>query len=387
MKPALLLLLTPILALAHSSGPDRDLPKPAIRARTEIRIPDPPELVTLKCDFHIHTVFSDGDVWPSVRAEEAWRQGLDAIAITDHLEYQPHKADLPTNHDRSTDIARGAGDPLGVIVIRGSEITRQMPPGHLNAIFLTNCTSLSVSNWTDAIAAARAQDAFVFWNHPGWESQATNGIAVWYPEHSQIYDSGMMHGIEIVNHRSYYPEAHRWAIEKKLTIMSNSDIHPPINMDYHIHDGDMRPLTLVFAKERTAESIKDALRDRRTAALAGGFLIGDQRFLKPIFDKSLRVINPLVSIRGKGRALLQVANDSSIDYRLTRGENVPDLVLPKEILLPAGKTAIIEIKGAGTASPGEKPVSLPFMVSNLLIGPDQSMPAAIDVTVRFLGNP
>jgi len=387
MKPALLLLLVPVLAFAHSSAPDRDLPRPVTRARTEIRIPDPPEYLTLKCDFHIHTVFSDGDVWPTVRVEEAWRQGLDAIAITDHLEYQPHKADLSTNHNRSTDIARGTGDSLDVIVIRGSEITRQMPPGHLNAIFLTNCTSLSVSNWTDAIGAAQAQDAFIFWNHPGWEVQATNGIAIWYPEHSQIYNAGQMHGIEIVNHRSYYPEAHRWAIEKKLTIMSNSDIHAPILMDYHIHDGDLRPMTLVFAKERTADSIKEALRDRRTAAFAGGFFVGDERFLRPIFEKSIRVKKPLVSIRGKGRALLQVANDSSIEYRLARTQELPDLILPKQINLPAGKTIIVELKGTGSATAGEKPISLPYAVGNLLIGPDRPMPAPIDVTVRFLGNP
>ena len=51
-------------------------------------IPDIPGYQTLICDFHMHTVFSDGRVWPTVRVDEAWREGLDAIAITDHLEYQ-----------------------------------------------------------------------------------------------------------------------------------------------------------------------------------------------------------------------------------------------------------------------------------------------------------
>ena len=57
--------------------------------RKEFRIPDLTDYKTLKCDFHIHTVFSDGDVWPTVRLAEAWEEGLDAIAITDHLEYNP----------------------------------------------------------------------------------------------------------------------------------------------------------------------------------------------------------------------------------------------------------------------------------------------------------
>src|SRR5512143_4228955 len=105
-------------------------PQPEIQSRTPIRIPNIPGYLTLKCDFHIHTVFSDGSVWPIIRPEEAWREGLDAIAIADHLEYQPHKKDVPTNPNRSFDIAKGRGEALGVVMIRGAEITRDMPPGH-----------------------------------------------------------------------------------------------------------------------------------------------------------------------------------------------------------------------------------------------------------------
>ena len=51
------------------------------QVRNEIRVPDPEGYRTLKCDFHIHTVFSDGLVWPTVRVDEAYREGLDAIAL------------------------------------------------------------------------------------------------------------------------------------------------------------------------------------------------------------------------------------------------------------------------------------------------------------------
>ena len=45
-----------------------------------------PEGVSLmSTDLHIHTVFSDGSVWPSIRIEEARREGLDLIAMTEHL--------------------------------------------------------------------------------------------------------------------------------------------------------------------------------------------------------------------------------------------------------------------------------------------------------------
>src|SRR5512133_1576292 len=67
--------------------------------RKIVNLPDIPGFVTLKCDFHMHTMFSDGDVWPTVRVDEALRDGLDVIAITDHLEYNPHKDQVPLDHN------------------------------------------------------------------------------------------------------------------------------------------------------------------------------------------------------------------------------------------------------------------------------------------------
>ena len=76
--------------------------RPAVAAevRREIEFPDLAGYQTIACDLHMHTVFSDGLVWPTVRVAEAWRQGLDAMAITDHIEYQPHKDDVSTRHNR-----------------------------------------------------------------------------------------------------------------------------------------------------------------------------------------------------------------------------------------------------------------------------------------------
>jgi len=357
--------------------------EPVTRARAEIRLPDLPGLLTLKCDFHIHTVFSDGLVWPTVRAEEAWREGLDAIAITDHIEYQPHKADVSTNHNRAYDIAKPAGDSLEVMVIRGSEITRRMPPGHLNAIFLTNSTLLATSNWFDAVAAAHAQGAFIFWNHPGWEAQTTNGLVLWYPEHTQLWERGMLHGIEVVNGRSYYPEAHRWAVEKNLAMISNSDIHAPLNMDYHVHDGDLRPVTLVFATERTPAAIKKALFARQTAVYAMNRLIGDEKFLRPLFERSVRLNKPQYEIRGRGRALAQVANDSSMDFTLERTGEIPELILPKKVVLPAMKTVLLEMRASTNVVKGTRRIKLPYQVSNVLVGPAQPLQDALTVEIKF----
>ena len=102
-----------------------------------IHFPNVPGYETLICDLHIHTVFSDGHVWPIVRVDEAIRDGLDVIAITEHLEYQPHKEDIPNpDRNRAYIVASERGKGHELIILNGSELTRQMPPGHVNAVFL-----------------------------------------------------------------------------------------------------------------------------------------------------------------------------------------------------------------------------------------------------------
>ena len=357
---------------------------PHFRARTPVRIPDIPGYRTLKCDFHIHTIFSDGKVWPDIRAEEAWREGLDVIAITDHLEYQPHKADVSTNHNRSYEIAKPYGDNLKLTVIKGSEITRKMPPGHFNAIFLTNSTPLAVDDWHDAFKEAKRQGAFIFWNHPGWEGQQADGVARWYKEHTELYDQGFMNGVEVVNARDYYPEAHKWCIEKNLTMMSNSDIHSPLNLDYEVHEGDHRPLTLVFATDAGPAAVKEALFAHRTAVYSANRLVGSEEFLKPIFLASVKPLSDEVRIKGKGSALIQIQNNSDIDYELEITGKVEGVTLPKELVLAAGKTVLLQVTGTGKANPGTQQVRIPIQVKNLLVAPNEPLKLSAPLRIEFV---
>ena len=56
----------------------------------------------------MHTVFSDGSVWPNIRVMEAKKDGLDVIATTEHLEYQSWIDDIPhPNRNRSFELATG----------------------------------------------------------------------------------------------------------------------------------------------------------------------------------------------------------------------------------------------------------------------------------------
>jgi 3',5'-nucleoside bisphosphate phosphatase len=353
------------------------------RARTPVNIPDLPDYRTLKCDFHIHTVFSDGSVWPDIRPEEAWREGLDAIAITDHIEYQPHKADLPTQHNRSYEIARPRGEALAITVIRGSEVTRSMPPGHLNAIFLKDASRLDVPEWRDALGEAHRQEAFIFWNHPGWRGQQPDGVARWYPEHDELLAKGWLHGIEVINGREYYPEAHQWALDHGLTLISNSDIHNPLNLDYEVRAGDHRPLTLVFARDASVEAIREALFARRTAVYSGHQLIGEARFLKPIFEASVRLTQPTLQLEGKQTKYLQIHNASDIRYELELVSKVDDLTLPGQIALPPGRTILFPVRSLAAKLEERRSLNPVYRIKNLLVAPGQGLEVELPFEVLF----
>jgi hypothetical protein len=115
-------------------------------------------------------VFSDGNVWPTVRVTEAWKEGLDAIAITDHIEYRPHSNEVISDHNKSFEIAEPLANELQIILVRGTEITRNMPPGHLNALFIKDANPIDKKDVFDAITEAKDQGAFILWNHPGWHN-------------------------------------------------------------------------------------------------------------------------------------------------------------------------------------------------------------------------
>ena len=332
-----------------------------------IHFPDIPGYKTLRCDFHSHTVFSDGEVWPTVRVNEASREGLDAIAITDHIEYQPKKDDIPTNHNRSFEVATSLAKQKNLLMPRGTEITRDTPPGHFNAIFLKDVEPLDTKKLEDAAKAATEQGGFVFWNHPGWQGLEKGK---WGEKQDLLYENKWLHGIEVCNGSRYYPEAHQWAIEKNLTMMGNSDIHSP-SLDRDPTSDSHRTLTLVFAREKTLESVRDALGQGRTAVWCKNQLIGKKEYLEAMFQASVRVGRPYHA--EKNTYWLEIENLSEIDFELEKvdGEG------PQQIKLPANSTIQARIK---TKQPMDQ-VVLSYTVKNFLIAPETYLP--VSVTVRL----
>lgn len=333
----------------------------------KLKFPDILGYKTLKCDFHQHTVFSDGSVWPDIRVLEALMDGLDAISLTEHLEYQPHKDDIPhPDRNRSYDIAIKEAETHDLIIVKGSEITRKMPPGHNNAIFLSDPNKLLVDDSIQVFREAKKQGAFTFWNHPNWTPQRKDGMATLTDIHRFLIREKLLDGIEVVNDQTYSDEALQIALDNNLTIMGNSDIHKLIDWDFKVAKGGHRPVTLVFAKERTAESIKDALMNRRTVAVYKDLLIGRNEFLIPLIESSLKIT--AAKYIGKYNVLgVEIENLASIDITL---QNQTGFTLHNNndiILLKSGEKTTVEVKTIE-----RKPdVSLKFIVLSAVNAPNK----------------
>jgi len=360
MKKAILLLLAVILMLPIFS-----------QSKGKINIPDLSGYVTLKCDFHIHTVFSDGYVWPTVRIDEAYREGLDVIAITDHIEYHPFKADVVDSHNRSYEIAKQHAERRGIILIKGSEITRPMPPGHLNAIFLTDSEELDKPEYMDALKAAKSQNAFIFWNHPGWLDQQPD-TTLWWDEHTTLLEQGLMHGIEVVN-GEYSPEAHQWCLEKKLTMLGNSDIHPPMQT---FENGKHRTMTLVFARSATPEAVREALIERRTAIYHEDFIIGEEKYLKELFEKAVEI----TVTKRNNSAQITLNNKSDLTFYIKKTNSDPRLVYLRHYnimpyVIKPNNTQSFSVRLNDNIKVGD----VNFIVENLLAQPSKGMKYSVKI--------
>lgn len=340
-------------------------------SRRTIKIPDILGYKTLKCDFHLHTIFSDGDVWPTTRIEEAWREGLDAIALTDHVEYQPKKDYVPTNHNHPFDIAKGTAEEYDILLIRGAEITKKMPPGHLNALFLKDANLLDKEDWKEVVQEVNKQDGFIFWNHPWWIGQQPDEIARWYDEHTYLLKNNFMKGIEVANGPENSLDVLQWCLDKNLAVLGNSDNHSPIGMDYNLESGEHRTMTLVFAKERKLESIVEALKDKRTVAFQGNNLYGNEKFLGEIFSNSILINKKEISATGRETVSIPIENTSDVTYTLELKTKQEDLSFPKRIILPAGKTVLLRMRAAKKDLTISQQRSVTYEVKNLFTGKDK----------------
>ena len=367
----------------------------------KIVVPDIPGYQTLKGDFHIHTVFTDATVWPATRVHEAIWEGLDVIAITEHIDTRHQKY---VNHgvftekcDRnfSYELAKQAAGK-NLLVVHGGEISRGMPPGHFNCLFVKDNEALcaaaesqdketnndNVIAMKNGLAEARNQGAFIMWNHPNWCKQAPNETKMW-KEHKELLKDGKMDAIEIYNMAcGYTPEGHKWALENNLAMLGNSDCHAPFFMEVDYLHGAHRPVTLVFAKEKSVKGVREALDARRSAVFAEGNVYGREQEVLPLLEACLKVKK--TQFKDK-EIIVEFENVSSIPVTLTKGKGSEDTWYARYVVIPPFTTYTFKVRPLleGDSQPAYnksiKKYDVNFVAENFYIGPNK--PAKFSVKV------
>jgi hypothetical protein len=335
--------------------------------------------VPLAVDLHTHSVFSDGDVWPSVRVWEARKDALFALAVTEHLEYQPHKQDIPhPDRNRSFQVAKEASAGKNVasdnpLIINGAEITRSMPPGHVNAVFLTDANTLLKDAPEAAIKSANDQGAFVFWNHPYWVAQRPNGVAQLTDMHRKLIKDGQLHGIEVANALDYSTEAFQIALDNNLVVIGTSDIHGLIDYEYDIANGQHRTSTLVLAKEASEAALREALFAGRTVAYFKHTLIGRQAHVRDVVAGALKLKKGEYVDKDSTVLHIELANaaPTPLTLRLVGGGSFYDAT--NLVIVPARKSLKLQLKDVADVNK----VRLEFEVLNALVGPTKPLVIAL----------
>lgn len=309
--------------------------------RREFVLPEVNGFKVLKADLHSHTVYSDGNVTPEYRVREAWVDGLDVLAVTEHVEYRPSEGKMYTflkgylpaemqNLDMSSvvkdmgilsdlnlsnELATKAAEGYGITIIPGIEITRTPETiGHYNALFVSDANNIYDADPAASIRKARAQGALIMHNHPGWRRKNLQMTEF----EQKVYGEGLIDGVEIMNGSEFYPSVVQRASDKELFMAANTDIHSTTAMDY-TNQGHRRNMTFILAKDASPEAVKEALKKRRTLAYSFGTVAGDEELVKDFFLACVKF--ETFRVDGKGKRYMRMTNNSSMDFVLNFGGN------------------------------------------------------------------
>lgn len=326
--------------------------QPRTVQRTEFIIPAIDGYTPYKADLHTHTIFSDGHLSMESRVREAWKDGIDVMAVTEHLEHRPHEKDLvkymeggyiakgtkaqantfvsknfpekgaiKVNLNFPVELATKIAKDYDITIIPGIEITRK-PDGvytHLNALFTKDNNTIYDPDPMQSTRNAKAQGALIMHNHPGWLRTDMKPSKF----DKAIYKEGLVDGIEIMNGVEFYPKAITRAKDMNFFVSANTDAHHPTAERYAEY-GEHRNMTIIFAKDKSLESLREALEARRTLACSFGVLAGDEALLRKVAEASLTVRR--MSDDAKGRKRIIVTNNSSIRWIIARdGQRTEEL--------------------------------------------------------------
>lgn len=241
------------------------------------------EYQVLRCDFHMHTVISDGRLTARERVEESRRLGYDVIAITDHGQTLAYRS------------AKLVGNQTGVLVLRGLESGVQGKEHYVILGVDGTYRPQDSHRWSETeggqtvyhreqMERVRAHGGLIIWAHPhvglrepsiwGMEQGVIQGIELKNDGVGDGWNSTKSHGT------SWYPNAFEWASKYNLAVFACTDAHGSRQANPGV--------SLLLATERTEKGVMDAIRERRTAAWFDGMLWGRKDVLGQLVGAMVR---------------------------------------------------------------------------------------------------
>jgi len=131
-------------------------------------------------------------------------------------------------------------------------------------------------------------------------------------------------------------------------------------------------MTLVFAEERTAESIREALLDRRTAVWVNDLVIGREKHLEPLFYNAVEISSPHY-VDGRRRKYVKIRNTSDFLLELEFRSGAVGAYFDDMILQPHSSQILVFNTSAD---------KIEATVRNFLIGPEKPLDVRFELKLN-----
>jgi len=208
----------------------------------------------LRCDFHVHTTYSDGRNSPAEMVLRGRELGLDALAITDHNRY--------VGSQEAIEVAQRLG--LGLVCFAGEEVSA--PDWHLLAIGTRapiERAQAGLAGLRAAVDQVHSLGGRAYLAHPYWTTSRRHHLPP--ADYERLLAEGGFDGIELLGDVAWEDNLRslaRWSelgAERAYPVLGNSDTHGAA----HTFGGFW---TLVWAEAPTREAILQAIGERCSVA-------------------------------------------------------------------------------------------------------------------------
>ncbi len=253
------------------------------------------KLKPFKGDLHMHSIYSDGNRTPLAMCLHSLGLGLDFMSLTDHDCYEGSLEAIAKVKESNIDILVLPGEE---ITVRKNETVNSHGNGHMLSINANK--SIENQRLDSAIYAKELED--IAQNIKGdligkdidpldyarnvWainKVHEANGIAIqchpnWIyhnskyhlnqPIYKELLASSLLDGVEVIGDINKTEENNNMGYMTYIEIKDkNKYLSPLANTDAHDIDHNARErFNIVFAKDKTAQSITNAIKDGLTCA-------------------------------------------------------------------------------------------------------------------------